>query len=531
MKANHSYEGCYHDDSDDEVDHRRANDVRRPSEPVIKMYDAVVFDVLKVLPDEFASQLTLLDLEIFPKIQPEELSSCGWTKKDKAMLSPNVVGMTRRFNNTSFWVIHEILHARTLKSRSEIIVHFIKIAKKLHEMNSFHSLMAIVSSLNSSSICRLQRTWNLAPRNYKTTLEKLTTIISEAENRLSLRKVMENIKLPCIPYLGMYLSDLMYIDSAHPHSGGLESHERSNKMNNILRKLADFQQSDYSALEEKPHIMTYLKSVKYIEELQKFLEEDNYKLSLKIEPPNGSSTSLSPKHLASPRYPYARSPSNTPGKLIFKPGHRKSRSLGRDVTSSSIHIRPLSDPDQLHKKVIKSPSSAPSPSYTSQQNSNGSLGSSRSNSGSEFSDDLSWPSTSAVKDWYQAPCTFESYVKRKCTQRRGRKNSMVSSTKYWMGLYGTNLILFSSKTMPIRSSEKRHFKSQPSKICDVKGWLVIENNHAGSFQMCNAEQGDTYRFNCESSDISSIWIQCLKEAIKGSPQPEKDLINFHDDDT
>ncbi|XP_040487846.1 ras-specific guanine nucleotide-releasing factor RalGPS1 isoform X4 [Ursus maritimus] len=39
-----------------------------------KSYDAVVFDVLKVSPEEFASQITLMDIPVFKAIQPEK----GW---------------------------------------------------------------------------------------------------------------------------------------------------------------------------------------------------------------------------------------------------------------------------------------------------------------------------------------------------------------------------------------------------------------------------------------------------------------------
>ncbi|KAG7249403.1 hypothetical protein CRUP_035426, partial [Coryphaenoides rupestris] len=94
-----------------------------------KSYDAVVFDVLKVTPEEFASQITLMDAPVFKAIQPEELASCGWNRKEKHSLAPNVVAFTRRFN------------------------------QKLLDLNNLHSLVSVVSALQSAPIFRLSKTW------------------------------------------------------------------------------------------------------------------------------------------------------------------------------------------------------------------------------------------------------------------------------------------------------------------------------------------------------------------------------------
>uniref|UniRef100_A0AAZ3PYT5 Ras-GEF domain-containing protein n=1 Tax=Oncorhynchus tshawytscha TaxID=74940 RepID=A0AAZ3PYT5_ONCTS len=291
--------------------------------------------------EEVASRQPVLE-EV---IRREELSSCGWNKKEKHSSAPNAVAFTRRFNQTTFWVVREILHAQTLKIRAEVLSLYIRTAKKLCDINNLHAVMAVVSGLQSAPIYRLSKTWALLSRKDKTMFERLEYLMAKEDNYKRLRDYIRSQSMnSCIPYLGMYLSDLTYIDSAYPSTGSiLENEQRSNLMNNILRIISDLQRSCTYDIPVLPHVQKYLNSVRYIEELQKFVEDDNYKLSLKIEPATSTPRStasredlVGPDASTSPlcghKGPIAdgtKIPPTPPSPRNLLPyGHRKCHSLG-----------------------------------------------------------------------------------------------------------------------------------------------------------------------------------------------------------
>ncbi|KAF0878812.1 RGPS1 factor, partial [Crocuta crocuta] len=546
-----------------------------------KSYDAVVFDVLKVSPEEFASQITLMDIPVFKAIQPEELASCGWSKKEKHSLAPNVVAFTRRFNQVSFWVVREILTAQTLKIRAEILSHFVKIAKKLLELNNLHSLMSVVSALQSAPIFRLTKTWALLNRKDKTTFEKLDYLMSKEDNYKRTREYIRSLKMvPSIPYLGIYLLDLIYIDSAYPASGSImENEQRSNQMNNILRIIADLQVScSYDHLTTLPHVQKYLKSVRYIEELQKFVEDDNYKLSLRIEPGSSSPRLVSSKEdLAGPSTGassarFSRRPTcpdaSVAGSLPTPPvpRHRKSHSLGNNMMCqlSVVESKSATFPSEkarhlLDDSVLESRSPRRGLALTSSSAvTNGlSLGSSES---SEFSEEMSsglesrgrlyatlgpnWrvpvrnsPRTRSCVYSPTGPCictlgssaavpTMEGPLRRKTLLKEGRKPALSSWTRYWVILSGSTLLYYGAKSL--RGTDRKHYKSTPGKKVSVVGWMVQlpdDPEHPDIFQLNNPDKGNVYKFQTGSRFHAILWHKHLDDACKSnrpqvkSPKP------------
>ncbi|XP_069332902.1 ras-specific guanine nucleotide-releasing factor RalGPS1 isoform X4 [Eulemur rufifrons] len=467
-----------------------------------KSYDAVVFDVLKVTPEEFASQITLMDIPVFKAIQPEELASCGWSKKEKHSLAPNVVAFTRRFNQVSFWVVREILTAQTLKIRAEILSHFVKIAKKLLELNNLHSLMSVVSALQSAPIFRLTKTWALLNRKDKTTFEKLDYLMSKEDNYKRTREYIRSLKMvPSIPYLGIYLLDLIYIDSAYPASGSImENEQRSNQMNNILRIIADLQVScSYDHLTTLPHVQKYLKSVRYIEELQKFVEDDNYKLSLRIEPGSSSPRLVSSKEdLAGPSAAsgsarFSRRPTcpdaSVAGSLPTPPvpRHRKSHSLGNNRGRLYATLGPnWRVPVQNSPRTRSCVYSPTGPCICT-------LG-----------------SAAAVP-------TMEGPLRRKTLLKEGRKPALSSWTRYWVILSGSTLLYYGAKSL--RGTDRKHYKSTPGKKVSIVGWMVQlpdDPEHPDIFQLNNPDKGNVYKFQTGSRFHAILWHKHLDDACKSN---------------
>jgi son of sevenless-like protein len=118
--------------------------------------------LLTFTPSDVAGQLTLIDLEILRKIQPQEfIGNVPWTKPTKLEKSPNIVAAISHSNNLSYWAISEVLLEKDVTKRAEIVTWLIKLAQTLYESKSFNSCAAIAHAIGNGSVDRLNLTWGV----------------------------------------------------------------------------------------------------------------------------------------------------------------------------------------------------------------------------------------------------------------------------------------------------------------------------------------------------------------------------------
>lgn len=171
--------------------------------------------VLDFDPLEIARQLTLKQMNIFCTILPEELLGSQWMKRG-GVDSPNVKAMSALTTDVSNLVAETILQYPDVKKRAAAIKQWIKIAHECFKLHNYDGLMSIICSLNSSIISRLRKTWDVISTKRREMLQSLQAIVEPSNNNKVLRARLQEHVPPCLPFLGMFLTDLTFVDIGNP---------------------------------------------------------------------------------------------------------------------------------------------------------------------------------------------------------------------------------------------------------------------------------------------------------------------------
>lgn len=197
---------------------------------------------------ELARQLTLKTSSIFCSILPEELLGCEFMKQSSS-LAVNLRALSQLSTDVGNLVVESILAVEDTKKRAAAIKQWIKVAAKCHDLHNYETMMTINASLNAASVLRLRKTWDTLGQKTKALHDQHSEICSHTKNYAGLRQRFENASLPCIPYVGIYRTDLIFTDQGNPATRVLETGESSISVVNIDK---------------------HMKTAKYISDLQRF---------------------------------------------------------------------------------------------------------------------------------------------------------------------------------------------------------------------------------------------------------------------
>ena len=241
-------------------------------------------DFLLELPDQlFAEQVTYRFFEIYRLIEPIELLDLAWSKDKLKHRAPHVIQMIDQFNKFALWCKSRILLTPGFKARSRVYTRFVRIAQILFDMHNFDTLINMISVTNSAAIKRLKFTKESVPPKLTQDFDRIKELVSHDQNYKGYRQIIHTSKPPILPYLGVYLTDLTFIDEGNQgFVGGLINFWKANLLFNVLAEIAQYQQ-DAFPFKPDPVVQAAFDTMTFEP------EDAHFALSLKIEGRNVTS--------------------------------------------------------------------------------------------------------------------------------------------------------------------------------------------------------------------------------------------------
>jgi son of sevenless-like protein len=234
---------------------------------------------------EIARQLTIIDHEHFCNIPRAEMLNMNWSKERRDKHGPGLATMIKRFNNVCEWVGYEILQGETLKSRVKIMEKIIDIGHEILQLKNMNGVFAIGSGLSLADIFRLKQTHAAISEKHKIRRDEMLRYLNRDRGFRPLRDFHRDTPTPCIPYIGLYLTDLTFIEEG---SAKYVEHNGVKLINFCkLRQYSQvISQIQHRQFGEEYNLQVYPKLRALLEDLPTYTKEETFKISLIREPRN-----------------------------------------------------------------------------------------------------------------------------------------------------------------------------------------------------------------------------------------------------
>jgi hypothetical protein len=139
-------------------------------------------------------------------------------------------------------------------------------------------MMAFVAAFYSAPVDRLQFTKKELTTKNMEDLQSLVTLMSAESSWKLYRNALHNANPPLIPYMGVYIQDLTFIDEAPDKIGHLINFAKRKLVCNVIQEIITYQQTQYN-LVPIPKIAALLMKLPTVKD-----DKELFELSLLREP-------------------------------------------------------------------------------------------------------------------------------------------------------------------------------------------------------------------------------------------------------